>query len=63
MLEIIEDTLVDGIKLIPFLFFAFLVIELLEHSLSNKSKEMVTKSKKVGPLVGGILGLFPQCGY
>ena len=36
MLDIIKDTLIDGIKLLPFLFIAFLIIELVEHKLSNK---------------------------
>ena len=40
MKEIIIDTLIDGLKLIPFLFVAFLIIELIEHKLSNKNKEL-----------------------
>lgn len=63
MLEVIEDTLVDAIKLIPFLFFAYLLMEFLEHKTSSKTKEVVKKSGKLGPLWGGILGIFPQCGF
>ena len=63
MLDILLDTLVDGLKLIPFLFLAFLIIELIEHKLSNKSKDIVTKTGKFGPLFGGILGAIPQCGF
>lgn len=63
MLEVILDTLLDGIKLIPFLFIAFLLIELLEHKFTNKSKQVIIKSGKLGPLLGSILGLFPQCGF
>ena len=63
MIDIIKDTLIDGLKLIPFLFIAFLIIEFIEHKLDNKSKTIISKSGKVGPLVGGILGLFPQCGF
>ena len=43
MKEIIMDTLLDGIKLIPFLFAAFLIIELIEHKLSNKNKNLISK--------------------
>lgn len=63
MLHLIEHTLIDTIKLLPFLFIAFLIIELIEHKLSNKSKKIISKSGKLGPLLGGLLGLFPQCGF
>jgi len=63
MIHIIEHTLIEMLKLIPFLFVAFLIIELIEHKLSNKSKKIITKADKFGPLLGGLLGLFPQCGF
>ena len=63
MKEIIEDTLIDGLKLIPFLFVAFLIIELIEHKLNDKNKDLITKTGKFGPMFGSILGMFPQCGF
>ena len=63
MKEVILDTIVDSLKLIPFLLVAFLIIELLEHKLNNKTKNIVTKSKKVGPIIGSLLGVIPQCGF
>ena len=63
MIEIIKDTIIDSIKLIPFLFIAFLIIELIEHKLSKKSTQMIYKSGKFGPIIGSILGAFPQCGF
>ena len=63
MKEVILDTLLDTIKLIPFLFIAFLLIELMEHKLSNKNKKIITKSKKYGPVLGSLLGALPQCGF
>lgn len=63
MKEIILDTIIDSLKLIPFLFVAFLIIELLEHKLNNKTKNIITKSKKVGPIIGSLLGVIPQCGF
>lgn len=63
MKDIIIDTLIDGIKLLPFLFIAFLLIELFEHKFSDKSKKIITKSGKFGPLIGSMLGLIPQCGF
>jgi len=63
MLEILEHTLLDSVKLIPFLFVTYLLMEFLEHKTSNKMKKTVEKSGKYGPLLGGILGLVPQCGF
>ena len=63
MKEILIDTILDSIKLIPFLLLAFLIIELIEHKLNNKTEKFITKSKKIGPIIGSILGAIPQCGF
>ena len=63
MLDIIIDTLKDGLRILPFLWIAFLLIELFEHKFSRKSKRLIEKSGKFGPLLGGLLGCFPQCGF
>lgn len=63
MVDIIKDTLIDGIKLIPFLFIAYLIMEYLEHKTGDKTKKIVQKSGKFGPLLGSALGIFPQCGF
>lgn len=63
MIDIILDTIIDGLKLFPFLFMAFLILEMFEHKISNKNKKIIKKSGKFGPLLGGILGAFPQCGF
>lgn len=63
MIDIILDTIIDGLKLFPFLFIAFLILEMFEHKISNKNKKIIKKSGKFGPLLGGILGAFPQCGF
>ena len=63
MFEVIEYTLLDSVKLIPFLFIAFLLMEVIEHKLSKKSRKVIEKSGKFGPFFGGLLGAFPQCGF
>ena len=63
MKEIIIDTLIDAVKLIPFLFLAFLIIELIEHKFNKETKKIISKSGNFGPLIGSIMGLFPQCGF
>ena len=63
MLEVIEDTLIDAIKLLPFLFITYLIMEYIEHKMGEKSKKAIKKSGKFGPIIGGLLGAFPQCGF
>ena len=63
MLEIIEDTLIDAIKLLPFLFITYLIMEYIEHKMGHKTKHAIKKSGKWGPIIGSILGVFPQCGF
>lgn len=63
MLDIIKDTILDSIKLLPFLFITYLLMEYIEHKMGNKSKEIMKKADKFGPLFGSILGVFPQCGF
>lgn len=63
LIHSIEHSFLDSIKLLPFLFIAFLIIELIEHKLSNKSKKVISKSGKYGPILGSLLGLIPQCGF
>ncbi len=63
MLEILQDTVIDSVKLLPFLFIAYLLMEYIEHKISDKSKEKIKKSGKFGPAIGSFLGIFPQCGF
>ena len=62
MLDIILETVIDTLKLIPFLFLAFLLIEYIEHKLKEKNKKVITKSK-FSVFFGSLLGLVPQCGF
>lgn len=63
MKHIILHTLEDTLKLVPFLFIAFLIIEVVEHKLTKKNQKVLVKSKKYGPFFGGLLGMIPQCGF
>lgn len=63
MLDILLDTLIDCLKLIPFLFIVFLIMEFIEHRISNKNIKLIKKADKTGPIFGSILGAFPQCGF
>ncbi len=55
MIEILQDAFIDTIKLIPFLFITYLIMEYVENKTSGKIREKIKKSGKFGPLIGGIV--------
>ena len=63
LIHIIEHTLEDSLKLVPFLFLTYLVMEYLEHTAGDKVAKFVNRAGKWGPLAGGIAGAAPQCGF
>lgn len=63
ILEVVLEGIIDSIKLLPFLLITYLIMEYLEHKTSSKTKNIIKKSGGFGPLIGGILGAVPQCGF
>ena len=63
MIEVIQETIIDVIKLIPFLFITYLIMEYIEHKTSDKAKKSIKKAGKWGAIWGSFLGIFPQCGF
>lgn len=63
ILDSLTDALSDSILLLPFLFFAYLLMEYVEHKSSEKMEKALEKMGKLGPLVGSVLGCVPQCGF
>lgn len=63
MTDIILDTLLDTAKLIPFLFLTYLAMEYLEHKTGDGSWKLIQRAGKFGPVIGGVLGIVPQCGF
>lgn len=60
----VEHTLLDTLPVLPFLYLCYLFLEFLERRVV--SSEAVTerlKHTKLGPLVGGLFGMIPQCGF
>ncbi|MBQ8310375.1 MAG: arsenic efflux protein [Clostridia bacterium] len=56
-------TLQDTAKILPFLFLTYLLMEFLEHKAGGATERWLRGSGKVGPLLGGALGMLPQCGF
>ncbi len=62
-MDILMDSLYETLALFPYLFLTYLALEFLEHKMSKRTLAYIKKSGKYGPLVGGLLGLIPQCGF
>ncbi len=63
MLHVIEHTIIDTVRLVPFLLLTYLAMEYLEHKASDKMEEAVRRAGKWGPLLGSLAGVVPQCGF
>ncbi len=61
-LHILEHTLIDALKMLPFLLIAYLLMEYLEHKASEKMQHIL-QSGRLGPVAGAALGCVPQCGF
>ncbi|MCR4704950.1 MAG: arsenic efflux protein [Lachnospiraceae bacterium] len=63
MFEVFEDAVIDSVKLLPFLFATYFLMEWLEHKADNTTKSIIKRSGRLGPLFGSIIGALPQCGF
>ncbi len=62
-IDIVTDASLDCLKMLPFLFVAFLLIEALEHYSTQWTEKLLTKVGTLGPIVGALAGCVPQCGF
>ncbi len=61
--DIVLDSVLDLLKVLPFLFGAFLLIEYLEHKAMDKVVYRLQHVGFFGPLAGALIGIVPQCGF
>ena len=64
--DILLHALLDSAKMLPFLFIAFLLMELLEHKAGDKLVTFLRKSgggRTGSAAAGALLGCVPQCGF
>ena len=62
-LDVFKDSAVDCVKMLPFLFLAFYLLEVVEQHASDRMTVMLGRSGGLGPLIGSLLGSVPQCGF
>ena len=63
LLDCILDALLDSAKILPFLFFAYLAMEYIEHKMGERTKREIERAGALGPVFGSVLGVIPQCGF
>ena len=52
IIDVLADALADCLKMLPFLFAAFLLIEGLEHYSTKLTRKALEDVDKAGPVVG-----------
>ena len=63
LIHVLEHSVEDTLRLVPFLFVTYLAMEALEHASADRVQRVVERSGKAGPVVGALLGAVPQCGF
>lgn len=61
-MEILIETIIDNLKLFPFLLVTYLLLEYIEHKTSEKITGYIRRADFSGPIIGGLCGAIPQCG-
>ncbi len=61
--DLIGDSLLDTLKLLPFLFLTYILMEYLEHRAGGSAEKFLKRSGQFGSLIGSALGILPQCGF
>ena len=62
LIHSLEHAFFDSLKILPFLFITYLIMEVLEKKAGEKTNLWLERAGKAGPIAGGILGVIPQCG-
>ena len=63
IIHVIIHAVKDSVKLLPFLLITYILMEYIEHKMTDKSKSAIEKAGKFGPIIGGVVGAVPQCGF
>ena len=63
MLDALIDAVLDSLKILPFLFVTYLIMEYLESHTEDRVRDLVKRAGWMGPFWGGLLGAVPQCGF
>ena len=62
MWDAVLDAFLDTLKIFPFIFVIYVLIELLEHKTSF-TRDHQRLQGRLAPLIGAATGIIPQCGF
>lgn len=62
-MHLLEHVILDTLKLMPFIFIVYLVIEYFEHRSNTAISHTLMKAGRMGSVYGALLGSIPQCGF
>ena len=62
MWDTVLDAFLDTLKIFPFIFVIYVLIELLEHKTSF-ARDHQRLQGNLAPLIGAATGIIPQCGF
>jgi len=62
MVDVLVDAILDTLKLLPFLFILYILIEILEHR-TQIGRPLKALNGRGAPVVGAATGLIPLCGF
>ena len=61
--EVLLHGAIETLKLIPFLFLTYLLIEYIEHKAGGHQERFLSHSGVLSPIFGALVGAVPQCGF
>ncbi len=61
--DALRDALTDSVKMLPFLYLAYLLIEWLERHHGARIEQALAGGGRWGFVPGAVLGCVPQCGF
>ena len=62
-LHVLEHTLEDTLRMLPFLYLAYLFIEYIEQRQGQRIEQALAGGGRWGVIPGAVLGCVPQCGF
>lgn len=61
--QILFEALKDTGLMLPWLFLAYVIIELIEFKYGNQIRDAVQHAGLRGPIIGALAGVVPQCSF
>lgn len=63
LLHVLEHAVIDSVKMLPFLYLAYLLIEYIERRHGSRIEHALEGGGRWGFVPGALLGCIPQCGF